>query len=173
MLAHGSGGSTESTADDEDLAAQPLLVGWREWLALPELGIPAIKAKVDTGARTSTLHAFYVDPFRRAGRPYLRFGIHPLQGRTDLVVHAEAPIVDRRQVTDSGGHREERYVISTPLVLAGRCWTIELTLTNRESMRFRMLLGRSAMSGRLRVDPAASFLLGRIERPWTLYGAEP
>ncbi|MCF1182104.1 ATP-dependent zinc protease [Marichromatium gracile] len=142
----------------------PLLLGWREWLALPELGLPLIKAKIDTGARTSALHAFYVDPFSRGGNRYVRFGVHPLKQCADLVIHAEAEVIDRRRVSDSGGHREERYVIQTPLRVAGREWPIELTLTNRESMLFRMLLGRTAMvAGAARVDPAGSFLTGRVE----------
>ena len=155
---------------DSESSSSDLILGWREWLALPELGLPAIKAKVDTGARTSTLHAFYVDTFRRDGRLYARFGVHPLQQRADLVIHGEAPVIDRRQVSDSGGHREERYVIETRLALAGREWPIELTLTNRETMLFRMLLGRTAIAGRALVDPQRSFLTGRIQQPWELYG---
>ncbi|MGQ9660452.1 MAG: ATP-dependent zinc protease family protein [Thermochromatium sp.] len=147
-----------------------LILGWREWLALPELGLPAIKAKVDTGARTSTLHAFSIDSFRRDGRLYARFGVHPFQKRSDLVVQGEAPVIDRRQVSDSGGHREERYVILTSLVLAGQQWPIELTLTNRETMLFRMLLGRTAIQGRALVDPGKSFLTGRLHRPGEYYG---
>jgi hypothetical protein len=157
---------------DPESASSDLILGWREWLALPDLGLPAIKAKVDTGARTSTLHAFYVDTFRRSGQLYARFGVHPLQQRADLVVHGEAPVIDRRQVSDSGGHREERYVIATRLALAGREWPIELTLTNRETMLFRMLLGRTAIAGRALVDPERSFLTGRVRQPWELlYGA--
>lgn len=155
---------------DSGPASSTLILGWREWLALPELGLPAIKAKVDTGARTSTLHAFYVDTFRRGGRLYARFGVHPIQQRADLVVHGEAPVIDRRQVSDSGGHREERYVIETRLALAGQAWPIELTLTNRETMLFRMLLGRTAITGRALVDPEKSFLTGRVRRPWESYG---
>lgn len=156
-------------SDSERLSSN-LILGWREWLALPDLGLPAIKAKVDTGARTSTLHAFYVDTFRRDGQLYARFGVHPVQQRADLVVHGEAPVIDRRQVSDSGGHREERYVIETRLALAGQAWPIELTLTNRETMLFRMLLGRTAIKGRALVDPEKSFLTGRVRRPWESYG---
>lgn len=149
--------------------ASKLLLGWREWIALPQLGLTLVKAKVDTGARTSTLHAFYVDSYRRGGERYVRFGVHPIQRRTDIVVHGEALLIDQRQVTDSGGHREDRFVIQTPLVLAGREWPIEVTLTNRETMLFRMLLGRTALSGQAKVDPARSFLTGRVERPWERY----
>ena len=158
---------------DSERTPAPLILGWREWLALPELGLPAIKAKVDTGARTSALHAFYVDTFRRRGQLHARFGVHPLQQRADVVIHGEAPVIDRRRVSDSGGHREERYVIATRLVLAGQEWPIELTLTNRETMLFRMLLGRTAIAGRARVDSGHSFLTGRVRRPWEVYGAEP
>lgn len=155
---------------DPERAPLSLTLGWREWLALPELGLHAIKAKVDTGARTSTLHAFYVDTFRRDGRLYARFGVHPLQQRADIVVHGEAPVIDRRPVSDSGGHREERYVIKAHIALAGQEWPLELTLTNRETMLFRMLLGRTAIAGRALVDPEKSFLTGRTRQPWKLYG---
>ncbi|MDJ0740820.1 MAG: ATP-dependent zinc protease [Gammaproteobacteria bacterium] len=137
-------------------------LGWREWLALPDLGIPVLKAKVDTGARTSCLHAFYVDDFRRGGSDWVRFGVHPVQHNDDQVLHCEARILDQRQVADSGGHRELRYVIETRLVLLDFDGSIELTLTNRDSMRFRMLLGRTAMEvAGFVVDPAASYLAGK------------
>lgn len=136
-------------------------VGWREWLSLPELGIPAIKAKVDTGARTSCLHTFYTERFQRRGRDYVRFGVHPLQRRNDLALTCIAEVIDERMVTDSGGHRSRRAVIQTAVSLADATWPIEITLTRRDTMLFRMLLGRTAMEGRLTVNPAASYLAGK------------
>jgi hypothetical protein len=138
-----------------------LTVGWREWLAFPDLGIAQIKAKVDTGARTSALHAFFVEPYEQHGSPMVHFGVHPLQRRDDVVRECHAAVVDHRWVSDSGGHRERRYVILTTLVLGPHSWSVELTLTNRDDMRFRVLLGRTAMRGRLLINPASSYLVGR------------
>ena len=140
-------------------------VGWREWLALPKLQIPAIKAKVDTGARTSALHAFFVEPFEKGGLSMVRFGVHPLQKRQDLEIICEAPVKDYRSVSDSGGHREMRYVIETEVVLGSLVRMIEVTLTNRDNMKFRMLLGRTAMAG-LTVVPEKSYLAGRIKHKY-------
>ena len=140
---------------------QRILIGWREWTTLPELDIPSIKAKVDTGARTSALHAFSVEPFMEEGIHMVRFAIHPVQHRTDKVKQCVAKVADERWVTDSGGHREQRLVIRTQLQMAQMVWPIELTLTNRDNMRFRMLLGRTSMENRFSVQPDQSFLLGR------------
>jgi hypothetical protein len=134
------------------------LIGWREWVNLSELGIQRIKAKVDTGARTSALHAFSLRPFVLDGKQKISFDIHPLQHNTDNIITCIADVVDTRLVTDSGGHREERFVIETPITIAGQTWPIEITLTERENMLFRMLLGRSALRKRFIVNPARSFI---------------
>jgi hypothetical protein len=139
-----------------------MTVGWREWAGLPGLGIKAIKVKVDTGARTSALHAFRVESFQRDARAWVRFRIHPYQN-SDEIRECEAPVLEYRVVTDSGGHRERRPVIRTPIVMGEGQWDIEITLTDRDTMKFRMLLGRTAMN-RIVVHPKASFLLGGDER---------
>ncbi len=142
---------------------EQITIGWREWLTLPDLNIPFIKAKIDTGARSSALHAFFVEPFRQADRKMVRFGVHPLQGREDIEIICACPIKDYRQVSDSGGHLEMRYVIETCVKLGDNSWPVEMTLTNRDSMKFRMLLGRTAMKG-LAVLPDKSYFFGRPKR---------
>jgi len=140
---------------------QLLTLGWREWVQLPELGLRNIKAKVDTGARTSALHAFEVEPFDNKGVTSVRFKIHPKQYDTDTVVVCTAILIDERMVRDSGGHREKRWVIETPVHIGRHVWSVECTLTARDDMLFRMLLGRSAIKNRAVVDPSRSYLVGK------------
>ncbi len=142
------------------------VIGWREWLALPDLGIAGIKAKIDTGARSSALHAFDIEVFERDGQRRVRFKVHPFQQDTATTVEAEAELYDLRSIRSSGGHESLRPVILAGVELAGQRWTIELTLTRRDAMGFRMLLGRQAVRRRFRIEPGKSFLLSRRpERP--------
>jgi len=136
-------------------------LGWREWVGLPALGIQQIKAKIDTGARTSTLHAFEIEDFEEHGKKRVRFKIHPVQRENDSVIECVADVIDQRVVSDSGGHREKRWVIRTDIVIGPHTWPAEMTLTGRDNMLFRMLLGRTAMKHRARVDPARSYLVGK------------
>ncbi|MBD13217.1 MAG: 30S ribosomal protein S6--L-glutamate ligase [Roseovarius sp.] len=137
---------------------QPLQFGWEEWVSLPDLGVPAIKAKVDTGARTSALHAFDIETFGPASRPKVRFTVHPIPGRDDLIIPCSAPIIDRRDVTSSNGERELRCVIASKLSVGGDTWPIEITLTNRSSMTSRMLLGRQALKDHISIVATDRFL---------------
>ena len=146
------------------LPKEMLTLGWREWVNLPELGIDQIKAKVDTGARTSALHAFRVRVFQEDDKERVEFLIHPLQKDNETVVTCVADVLDRRTVTDSGGHKEERFVISTELKIGKFSWPIEVTLTARDDMLFRMLLGRTAIKNIARVDPARSYRVGKKKR---------
>lgn len=140
------------------------LIGWREWVAFPEWGIEAMKVKTDTGARTSALHATDIEEFRRDGVQWARFTVHPWQ-RNDLDAHVvEVPCVDQRAVTSSSGAKSVRPVIRASIELAGAPHQIELTLTRRDEMGFRMLLGRNAMAGRYVVDPSLSYVTGRPDR---------
>ena len=143
-----------------------LRVGWREWVRLPELRVGAIKAKIDTGARTSALHAYSIEPFERDDEPWVRFQIQPMQRSDAFRVSCEARLVDERQFRNSGGQVERRYIIETVLSLGDTSWPIELALTNRDEMGFRMLLGRTALKRRVVIEPGRSFLLGA-----TPYGA--
>jgi ribosomal protein S6--L-glutamate ligase len=146
----------------------PLILGWQEWVALPDLGLPALKAKIDTGARTSALHTHQIEPYGSAERPMVRFTVRPDPDREDLQIEAHAAIIDQREVTSSNGERELRFVIETRLKLGEWEWPIEITLTNRERMAYRMLLGRQAIRPNVLVAPDAKFrqpLLG-----YELYG---
>lgn len=148
-----------------DESGKLLTFGWREWVGLPELGIARIKAKVDTGARTSALHAFEVRPFTEDGVERVEFRIHPVQKDNDTVISCQADILDQRKVTDSGGHSEVRFVIRTELHVGQYHWPIEATLTARDDMLFRMLLGRTALKGRAQVNPARSYVVGKKKKP--------
>lgn len=135
-----------------------LSIGWREWVGLPEFDVSRIKAKVDTGARTSAIHAFRIRPFERDDEAWVSFELHPLQRDSADPIACEARVVDRRRIRSSNGRTEWRYVIRTPLEIGGRRWPIELTLAKRDEMGFRMLLGRTALRRRVVIDPAKSFL---------------
>ena len=148
---------------------EPLELGWREWCVLPELGIPAIKAKVDTGAKTSALHTFGIEAYEQNGVRYVRLYVHPLQRNETVVCECTAPVLDEREVSDSGGHREMRYIIETLVEIDEESRRVEMSLTNRDTMRFRMLLGRKAMTGNISVYPDKSFINGRL-RARKIYG---
>ena len=148
----------------EAVPQQPSVAGWREWIALPDLDVRWVKAKLDTGARSSAIHAYDVEEFDHAGAPWVRFQIHPWQ-RSDLdAVSVALPVIDRRTVKSSTGHEEERLVVQTAIRLLDRDLVAELTLTNRDEMGFRMLVGREAMRGAILVDPGRSYLGPRPSR---------
>ena len=136
-------------------------VGWREWIALPDWGVPFVKAKIDTGARTSALHAFDIETIERDGQPWARFVIHPWQDSASDEVVVEAPLLAHRRVRSSSGAADERPVVTANVVLAGHARAVEMTLTRRDEMGFRMLIGRQALRGAFLVDPARSYLGGR------------
>lgn len=155
---------TNSPASKTIIATEKLIVGWQEWCALPNLGLPAIKAKIDTGAKTSALHAFNVMPYTEHGADWVKFEIHPLQHNDNIIIACIAPLVDERIVMNSGGHREKRFVIETLLNINGLSWPIEMTLTNRDSMQFRMLLGRDALKDHTIIEPAQMLLQPHYNR---------
>jgi ribosomal protein S6--L-glutamate ligase len=140
-----------------------IVIGSEEWCSFPELGIPAIKARIDSGAKTSSIHAFNIQRFRRDGESWVSFEVHPLQNNRRTVIRCERPIIDKRSVKSSSGVSETRYVISAGIKVGVDVWDIELTLANRDSMGYRMLLGREAMSGRMLVDPSLGFCMGEVE----------
>ena len=140
---------------------EKVILGSEEWCSFPEMGIPAIKARVDSGAKTSALHAVNIAPFLKDEQNWVKFDINPIQNNQKTVIHCQAPLIDKRIVKSSSGFREQRYVIQTNITVGLATWPIEVTLTNRDSMGFRMLLGREAMSGRILVDPEEKYLLGQ------------
>ncbi|MFT5258338.1 MAG: hypothetical protein ACI9J2_000007 [Saprospiraceae bacterium] len=138
-----------------------LTVGWLELIALPQLQVPAMKVKVDTGARTSALHATNIERFERQGEEYARFLVHPIRRYQKHAVVAEAPVIGEIEVKNSGGYVEKRPVVVTELTIGEETWPIQITLTNRENMRFKMLLGREAMREKLVVNPSVEYLHGK------------
>ena len=135
-------------------------IGWREWVALPDLGVNKIKVKVDTGARTSALHAHRIEPEEREDGLWVTFYVHPMQRTRSTGILCQAKVLERRTVRDSGGHEEERYLVKSTVQLGDKTWPIEITLTSRDTMGFRMLLGRTAVRRRYLVDSGRSFLIG-------------
>jgi hypothetical protein len=148
-----------------EFSTQKAVLGWREWVALPDLDIRMIKAKIDTGARSSALHAYTIDPYFIGGQRWIMFAIHPKQKHRTVSIECHAPVKDRRIVTDSGGHKQRRYVIETNIILGQALIRTEVTLTNRDTMLFRMLLGRTAINNRYIIDPSASYLQGKPPQP--------
>ncbi|MFK8113291.1 MAG: ATP-dependent zinc protease [Rubripirellula sp.] len=151
----------EESKNPEEVEAPLVIIGWREWVSLPNLAIPYIKAKIDTGARSSSLHAFDIERFRESGRSMVRFSVHPIQRRETLVVPCQAEVHDVRSVRSSSGQASDRIVIQTPVLWMGEQWIVDLTLADRTEMGFRMLVGREAMRGRMLVDPGRSYFGGR------------
>jgi hypothetical protein len=148
---------------DTEVKPESKIIGFREWISLPGIGLPAIKAKLDTGAKTSSLHAYDIYLEKEGKKTYVNFKVHPLQKEFSIIASCRAILVDRRVVSDSGGHKEERYVIRTTLVMGGIKKKIELTLSNRESMKYRMLIGRGALD-QFYIDPSQSYLTGKSLR---------
>jgi hypothetical protein len=153
---------TVARTSDAKVGVERLVVGWREWVALPGIGVSAIKAKIDTGARTSSLHARDIEPFEgEDGREWVRFSLRPNLRHPEFVVDCQAPASEHRQVRSSSGEPEDRYFIVTSVAIGGIEWEIEMSLTSRDKMKFRMLLGREALRGRCLVEPHTSFLTGK------------
>lgn len=143
--------------------SKKIIIGKEEWCGLDGLGLPAVKARVDSGAKTSSLHAFNIHPFQEKGKKYVHFDIHPLQGTRKIIQSCRGEVVDQRDIKNSSGDKENRVVIKTPITLGNETWDIEITLTNRDSMGYRMLLGREAMRERVLIDPEASLCLGDVK----------
>jgi len=138
-----------------------LIIGSEEWCALPEIKIPAIKVRIDSGAKTSSLHATNIKEFDNKGELYISFDVFPIEQKLHTIIHCKAKVIDRRMVKSSNGSQERRYVIETEIQMGSNSWKIELTLSNRDSMGYRMLLGRQAMENKILVDPGSSFQLGK------------
>lgn len=137
------------------------MIGWREWAAFPDLGVERINAKIDTGAKSSAIHAFRVSVSESADGPWVEFALHPRRRRKKPEIFCRAPLIDTRLIKSSNGQTEERFVINTPLRMGDQIWPIELTLTNRDAMGYRLLVGRDALARRFMIKPDASYLLGK------------
>lgn len=144
--------------------SEKILIGRCEWCSLPQLGISAIKAKIDTGAKTSAIHAFDIKPMVIDKKDYVSFNIHPMQGDSKIVIACQAPIIDARYIMSSNGHKEHRYIIKTEFKLGGGVYDMELSLSNRDPLKFRLLLGREALSKRVIIDPGLTCLHGRFKK---------
>lgn len=153
--------SRDGATKKKKMRAPPTLIGWREWVAFPDLGVGRIKAKIDTGAKTSAIHAFRVKTVIRDGVEFAEFFLHPEQKRKKPEVFCSARVVGRRDIRSSNGRVEKRLIVRTRLSIGGREYPIELSLTNRDAMGFRLLLGRDAFRRKFVIDPSASFLLGK------------
>ncbi len=146
------------------------IIGWEEWCGFPQLNLPAVKAKIDTGAKTSSLHADNLKVFQKDGVDFIQFEVHPIQKNREITVICEAPIIDYRTVTSSNGEREKRYVINTQFQFGEHIFQSDLTLTTRYGMRFRMLLGKEALkAGKFLVDPSKGYIIGRRKNAKDLY----
>lgn len=141
-----------------------LLIGRNEWCALPDLSILAIKAKIDTGAKTSAIHALNIKSVKKNKIHYVHFDVNPIQANEETLVHCVAPVIDQRYITSSNGHKEHRFVIMTPLKIGKQRWDIELTLSNRDPLRYRMLLGREALNNRVIINPGISCNQGKVTK---------
>ena len=144
-----------------------IAIGWREWVALPQLDISKIKAKVDTGARSSSLHAYDLRYYRRGQKEFVKFKVHPMQRNNKKVIQASAEVLEYRNIKSSNGSVQKRPVVVTPVEIAGERWLIEITLANRDEMGFRMLLGRESVRGKVFIDPGKSFLTSPKKRKST------
>ncbi len=146
------------------------IIGRREWCCFSDLNIPAIKAKIDTGAKTSALHADHIEPFQKEGKSYIKFIVHPIQKNRDITCHCEAEVKDHRFITSSNGEREKRYVIETKFHIGDTAFIADITLTTRYSMTYRMLLGRDALvAGNFMIDVTKSYITGQQKNAKTLY----
>ncbi|MGA0348216.1 MAG: 30S ribosomal protein S6--L-glutamate ligase [bacterium] len=151
------------TDNNQKIIPKKLTLGWEEWLALPDLGLPALCAKIDTGARTSALHAFVVEEYISSGKKKVRFGIHPVPDNNNIEVFCSSDLVDQRTIISSNGESELRYIIQTSVKIGGITWPIEISLTNRENMNYRMLFGRSALTNDIIIDPNLNFVQGVLD----------